>query len=286
MDDSELNALIKLLSDPDEFVSESVKKKLIDEFDHIQHKFSEAIADSENNLLVQRGNEIIREYHFIRAINELKKWKNSKSKDLIKGIVIISKIFSPELEYQEIYSFFESIRRNLTFDIKNLSPIEQIRFLNNILFKQYKFKVLLNVNNFENFLISESLKTKNFSPLIITVIYYLTAKRLDIPIVIVKNKEIILLSYLNKLDDNNKFEEKSKENYYFFVNPADKGYVFRFEELKYSIKEKNINSADDFTTTDHSDILKLIIGKLIMVARNKNLLEIMDYLVMLHKTLY
>lgn len=286
MDDSELNALIKLLSDPDEFVSESAKKKLIDEFDHIQHKFSEVIADSENILLVQRGNEIIREYHFIRAINELKKWKNSKTKDLIKGIVIISKIFSPELEYQEIYGFFESIRRNLTFDIKNLSPIEQIRFLNNILFKEYKFKVLLNVNNFENFLISEALKTKKFSPLIITIIYYLTAKRLDIPIVIVRNKEIMLLSYLNKLDDNNKFEEKNKENYYFFVNPVDKGYIFRFEELKYSIKEKNIKSADDFTSTNHSDILKLVIGKLIMVARNKNLLEIMDYLVMLHKTLY
>ncbi len=288
MDDSELNALIKLLSDPDEFVSESAKRKLIDEFDFIQEKFSEAIADSENNLLVQRGNEIIREYHFIHAIADLKKWKASKSKDLIKGIVIISKIFAPELEYQEIFSFFETLRRQLSFDTKNLSPLEQVRLINSMLFKEYKIKIIYNVNKFEHFLLNESLAKKKFSPLIITVFYYLTAQRLDIPLRIVRNKEIILLSYITetKKFDENRFNQKGIDDFHFFVNAADRGYIFKIEDLKFNLKGEKVKSIDDFTLTSHSDILKLIIGKLIMVARNKNLLEIMDYLVMLHKVLY
>jgi len=289
MDDSELNALIKLLSDPDKFVFESAKQKLIDEFEFIQKKFSEAIAESEDDILVQKGNEIITEYHFINAIKELKKWNNSKSKDLIKGIVIISKIFAPELEYHDIFNFFENIRRKLNFDLKNLSPIEHIRLINSILFKENKFKVLQKVSKFEHFLLNKSLDKASFSPIIIAIVYYLIAKRLDIPLSIVRNKNVILLSYLSKIEDTeidiNKYDQTTKHNHYFFINPADKGYIFNLEDLKFSLKKRKIIFAGELIYTDHSDILKLLIGKMIMIAKNKELIDIMDHLVMLHRTL-
>ncbi len=285
MNDSEFNALLKLLSDPDEFVSESAKKKLIDEFDNIEKKFNEIIADSNNNSFIEKANEISREYYFLSTKKELYDWKKQKNKDLLRGLYIITKIFKNNLDYQQIYNFFENIKRKLYFNIDNYSPLEQIRTINALLFKELKTKITFKEENFNSLFIDYFLKNKKTSAFLITIIYYIIAQKLDIPIIWIRNQEINLLTLTTNPISHTQERFLYQIDYQFFINPSDKGYIFTYEEFKYSLNTKDNKRIENFIITNNSEILKIFISHLMIVAKKNNLLNIMDYLVILHKIL-
>ena len=141
MNDNELNALFKLLADSDEFVSKSARKKLFDEFEEISNKIAVAISNSDDEYFQEKASEIIQEYNFKKIQSDLHKWKYSEDVDLLKGLYLLAKFIDAELNFQTVFNYFDKLKRASNVDTDNLTPIEQIRLLNFILFKTNKFKV-------------------------------------------------------------------------------------------------------------------------------------------------
>jgi hypothetical protein len=287
MQESEFNALLKLLSDPDEFVSGSARKKLISEFDNIQDKFTTAIAESENDFFVKKATEIVREYTFKNLQKDIKQWLKSDKQDILMGLLKISRLFDVEFNQEDTLNFFENLRRRLQFDISNLSPIEQIRVLNAILFKEYKFTVVPNTNEYQHYVLHLSVKNKKTSPLLMTIIYYLAAKKLQIPLHILKYNDIHLISYFvdNPDADVESFNLKKKIDHFFFVNPSDKGFIFTSENIKYSLHKHKINNIYDFQPVTSKNLLIMILNKLIFIARKNAETDLQDFLFKLQKIL-
>lgn len=284
MNDNEFNALLKLLSDPDDFVSDSARQKLIMNFDNIHDKFNEAVEISDNETFVNKANNLYTEYNFLKTQKDLKSWINSPEKDFLKGIFYLTRFFNPEIEYNVITNFFENLRRKFIFDVKNLSPIEQIRLLNFVLFKDSNLKVIFDNETINNNLISSVLNHKKANPTLITIIYFLIAKKLDIPLYLISGKNIILLAYF--LNENNSDTQKyyfhKKINFNFFVNPPDIGYIYTNEEIKFILEKFNIKSTNEFTIVTPTRLIKLLINKFILLAqRNKSIY--LDYLIQIQK---
>ncbi|MBN2664302.1 MAG: hypothetical protein JXR68_11685 [Bacteroidales bacterium] len=284
MDYNEFNALLKLLSDPDDFVSNSAKQKLIMDFDNIYDKFNKAVELSDNELFVEKANSLYTEYNFLKTKKNLENWVNSADKDFLKGIYYLNRFFNPAIEFSALTNFFENLKRKFIFDIKNLSPIEQIRLLNFVLFKNSNIKVILDNETIDNNLITSLLNHKKASPALVTIIYFILAKKLDIPLYLISGKNILMLAYfLNESNSNaQKYYFHKKIHYNFFVNPPDRGYIYTNEEIKFILNKFNIKSTNDFTIITPTLLLKMLINKFIILAHRNNSFYL-NYLIEIQK---
>ena len=286
MKESEFNALLNLLLDPNEYVSFKAKEKLISEFDKIEKRIYEFMSNSENHHFAQKLNEVIQEHYFSVTKSELKKWKNNTADDLLKGLVIVSRIFDSNISFYEIKNYFDQIKRMNNIDIQNLSGLEQIRFLNAIIFKTLNFKSVNNDNNISIFLINKVIEKKIGSPLLISIIYKIIAYKLDIPALILRSKKNILIAYNSELREINfEYYLKKHSRNLLIINPADKGYIFTLNEMQYTLGEKRKATLSDYTVASNPDLIKMIIGRFINFAKLNNDENTLQYLVDLHKIL-
>jgi len=286
MNDNELNALIKLLSDPDDFVSETARRKIINEFDEIQLKFNDAVKKSDDSSLIHRANSINSEYNFIKTKTDLINWKKSNDKSFVRGIFLISRFYNSNIKIEDIYNFLDNFKRKIDFDIKNLSPIEQVRVLNFLVFKEYNYKVNFQDERVEDYLYTGKTNLEK-SPFAITFIYFILAKRLDIPLYMIYNRNIFLLAYFHNSPDieTQKFYFNKKINYRFFVNVPNKGYIFTNDEFKYTIEKHKIKSINEFIILTPNEFLKLLVGNLLYIERKKEDLTVFNYLMEFKKVL-
>lgn len=287
MNDSELNALFKLLADSDEFVSEAARKKLFDEFEGIETKISDAISNSDDIFFQEKASEIVQDFNFNRIQSSLYKWKYSEEVDLLRGLYFLSKFFTPDLDFQSIFSFFDKLKRKTTVDIENLTPIEQIRLLNFILYKTNKFKINFDENIFDSHLIDKATENKKPSAFLMTIIYFVLAKKFGLPIYIVRNKNILLLGYFKNETSNSNNGSIVLENIHFefFINAADRGFILTHEDIKRSMLNLKHKLNKNFSVLTASEIINLLIDKLIFSANKQEQNQTKEYLLELKETL-
>jgi hypothetical protein len=272
MINTEFQAILKLLKDNDKFVSESAYKKLLSEYKNIKNLILEAKNKSDDEYIISVLSDIISEKNIEYCAEEILNWKKSEKKDIIKIFYILTKVFDDTVEYSVLFNFFENLKRNISVDFLNLTPLEQIRYVNFYLFNTIGFRVGLNDTNIDNNNIYKSITSLNASPLIITFIYYIFIKKLDLPVFFVRNNKLILLAYY--LFDDKNIQNQSKIEFNFFINCASKGMVLTKENLRNSFSDL-INTKQNFLIQTPTDIFYLFINQLfnISVMQKNKILE-------------
>ena len=283
MKDNELNALFKLLADSDDFVSDLARKKLFDEFENIEDKISYAILNSKDEDFQEKATDIIEDYNFQKIQSDLLKWKDSMGHDLLRGLFLLSKFFDNKLDYQTIFDFLDKLRRWTSIDVDNLSPIEQIRLLNFILFKINKFTVNFDESIPDIHLISKVFESKKSSPFLMTVIYYLFAKKMGLPLYLVLNKNVVLLGYFKNKNMSNLIIP-TYIHFEFFVNPADRGFILTHEDIKRSLTNHKNKLTKNFSIITASHTINIILDKLIFANKNEH--KTKEFLIKLKELLF
>jgi len=278
MINTEFQAILKLLTDNDKFVSEAAQKKLLSEYESIKNLIIETKNKSEDKHLVAILSEIISDKNIKYCAEELLNWKKSEKKDIIKLFYLLTKVFDDSAEYSVLFNYFENLKRNISVDFTNLTPLEQIRYVNFYLFNTIGFRVGLNDTIIDNNNIFKSIVSLNASPLIITFIYYIFVKKLDLPIFFVRNNKLILLAYY--LFDDKNIQNQGKIEFNFFINCASKGMVLTKENLKNSFSQL-MNQKQNFLIQTPTDIFYLFINQLFNISimqKNKDLEQKFKYL--------
>ena len=283
MNDSELNALFKLLADTDDFISESARKKLFDEYKNIEDKISYAVLNSEDEYFKEKATEIIEDYNFKKVQIELQKWKQSKNVDLLKGLYLLANFFYNELNFQTIFDYLDKLKRSTSIDFENLTPIEQIRLLNFILFKNNRFKVNFDESIVDIHLINRVFETKKAAPFMMTVVYYLFAKKVGIPLYLVLNKNVVLLGYHKNTNSDN-LSIPRQIHFEFFVNPADRGFILTHEDIKRSLTNLKNKLNKNFSIITASHAISIILDKLIF--SHKKQVKIKEFLIKLKEQIF
>ena len=99
MEKTELQALISLLDDPDEAIFQQLKSKLIDFGDQVIPVLEEAWEDaSYDEVYHKRIESIIHTIQFQKVKSALTVWKQSAEKDLLEGILILSRYQYPDMQ--------------------------------------------------------------------------------------------------------------------------------------------------------------------------------------------
>ena len=285
----EVIALITLLDDPDDSIYSEVKNRFIMLGPPAVPHLETAWENSFDALMQKRIEGIIHTIQFKALQNALSFWAENEQDDLLKACIIISRYQYPDLDENKIKKQLQQIKQDVWLELHDdLTALEKVKILNHILFEVHQFSG--NIANYhapQNSFINVVLETKKGNPVMLSVIYALICKELNIPIYGVNLPQHFVLAYVN--DFANLFDPSHKslsDNILFYVNPFSKGLIFNQGDVDAFLKQLNI--APDtkyYLPCSNLDIVKRMIQNLIFSFNKLGYAEKVNELKELEKSL-
>jgi regulator of sirC expression with transglutaminase-like and TPR domain len=254
MEEKEIKALISLLEDEDESISSHVEQK-------IRSLGTQAIPyleqEWESNLspdIQAKIENIVHDLQSDLRRERLKVWYESEDRDLLSGMWIVATIQYPDLEISKIRHEIEQIYYQVWVQFQGeLTPMEQIKILNNVLFSKLRFGS--NTKNFHspgNSMLNVVLETKRGNPISLCVIYLLVARKLKLPVFGINLPNMFMLLFRN-------------EHQEFYINAFNRGLIFTRKDLESYIHEINlVPQPSFFEPCGNEEIIRRSLRNLVM----------------------
>lgn len=252
MNNKEIKALISLLEDDDNEISQHVEDK-IRSFGNPIIPVLEAEWEKNFNPIVQKKIEdLIHELQFEQLKANLDNWYRNQQHDLLTGMCLIASYQYPDLDPNSIRQQLEQIYYEIWLEFKSdLPAVDQIKILNGVIFNKLKFSS--NTKNFHapgNSMINVVMESKKGNPISLSVVYMLIAQRLKMPVYGVNLPNLFVLTY------------KSEDNQ-FYINPFNQGLIFSRNEIEnYIQKLKLPPSPEFFEPCSNLDIMRRVLRNL------------------------
>lgn len=250
MKESEIKALITLLEDPDWTVYEAVKSRLVDLGEEVLPELKNAWEKSNSDIFLERSTAIISDVQYNQTYQLFKEWVRSGDTNLFDGAYLIAKYNFPDLDRDEVLQKVEKIKRDAWLQMNdNLTPLEQIRVLNHIIFNIHKY-VRNNIDFYspKNSYLNLVLETKKGNPVSLAILYLLVAVKLGLPVYGVNLPKNFILAYVEELSKPNLETVLEDKIVSFYINPYNNGAVLTKREIDYFLKQQKIKPVDYFYT--------------------------------------
>lgn len=255
MKSNEFKALVSLLDDPDPTVFNHVEQQLVTCGPQAITYLEEFQGTSFEPLSQNRIENIIHKIQFNQIQNEIQLWALQNNEDLLEGLLIINRYQYPNLDENKIHLQIAELRRNMWFQlIYEMSPLEKIKLLNNIIFREYDFSG--NTENYHdpnNSYISSVLETKKGNPISLACIYCIIAQKLDIPIYGINLPKHFIVAYMEDIDLPP----------LFYINVFNKGQIMKHEDIYAFLKQLNLPEKDEYLLPcSNIEIIKRVLRNL------------------------
>lgn len=266
MSNTEVEALISLLDDPDDRVYEQISDKLFSMGESVIPSLENAWENSFDVLIQQRIEGIIHKIQFEKIFKEIIDWSKNDSTNLLKGALIMARYQYPDLEEERIYKHLDQIKQDVWLELNNnLTALEKIRVFNHIFFDVHCFSG--NTANYhapQNSYINNVLESKKGNPLSLSILYAVIAQDLNIPIYGVNLPEHFILCYMDVESNRILTQDDSSDKILFYINPFSKGTVFGKKEIDMFLKQLKLNPDPTFyQPCNNIEIIKRLIRNLV-----------------------
>ncbi len=235
----EVNAMIRLLDDPDEVIFNSVSGTLLDMGTEIIPHLEKAWEESMNSIFQERIENIIQGLQFRNVKRDLVAWAAKGGKGLLEGAWHVTRYQHPDISFSDLNSQIEEITRDVWLELnENLTALEKTRILNHFFYKVHKFtRNNLNFYAPQNSYINLVMESKKGNPISLAILYAVIARKLNMNIYGVNLPKIFLLAYtLNPVDENSSEEPVVL----FYINPYNKGAVLGKKDIDLYVKEQKL----------------------------------------------
>ncbi len=264
---NKINALIRLVEDPDPGVFVHVKKELVLMGNDVIPTLESSWSKLPDKIDYQdRMFEIIRQIRVNEIKVELGKWRASSNRDLLKGSLIISKFQFPEIDHTLVDQELEKIKQKVWLEISDENTaFEIVKIFNHVLFDICGFKS--SENNFytpQNSFINTVLQSKTGNQLSLSILYSIIAQKLEIPIYGINLPNQFVLGFMDEFQTLKMLGlGGDKTNVLFYINPFSKGRIFDQNEIENYLKSLNLPLKPTyFEPCSNTDILKRMINNL------------------------
>ena len=244
---SELNALIRLLDDPDEHVYGRIKDRIFSYGPQAIPSLEHAWENSFDNLIQERIENLIRSIQLEDLQEALKKWVDGGGADLLEGFMLASRYQYPDQDPEKLYKEVARIIQDVWLEMNNdLTGLEKVKVINHILFDINKFSA--NKSNFyapENFFLKNLIETKKGNPISLGTFYIIIAQSLKIPIYGVNLPKHFILAYMDEITEMG-MSVPNENEVLFYLNPFNYGAVFTRNEIDLYIRQLKMTAKDSF----------------------------------------
>jgi regulator of sirC expression with transglutaminase-like and TPR domain len=267
----EINALVKLLDDPDQEVFQHVEGKLLEYGNEVVDFLENTWEHSLDALLQQRIENIVHKIQFNSVKEDLNLWYQSGAFDLLQGALVINRYQYPDLNEEKIILQLEEIKREIWLGLQyEMSSIEKIKLINHIFYNVYGFGG--NTKNHldpQNSFISQVMESKKGNQISLAIIYSTLAQKLDIPVYGVNLPQHFILGYID--------ESKREEHEFgvlFYINAFNKGAIFGKHDVDQFLRQLNLDPQPGFyAPCSNVEIIRRVIRNLISAYENAGAVE-------------
>ncbi len=263
----EVIALITLLDDPDESIYYEVKNRFVTLGPPAIPHLETAWENSFDAIMQKRIEAIIHTIQFETLQKALKSWAKDEQDDLLKGIIILARYQYPDMDENKLRKQLHQIKQDVWLELhEDLTALEKVKIINHILFEVHQFSG--NITNYhapQNSFLNNVLESKKGNPLMLSVVYILICKELNIPVYGINLPQHFVLAYLNDyanlMDVNN---NSLSNNILFYINPFSKGLMFQQKDIDQFLKQLNLEPESKYyLPCSNLEILKRCIHNLI-----------------------
>lgn len=279
---AEINALVKLLDDPDEEIYQHVQERLLaygnEVIIHLEHAWEQSL----DTKLQERIEHIVHTIQFNNVKEDLNLWYQSGAFDLLQGALVINRYQYPDLDEQAVINQIEEIKRDIWLGMQyEMSSIEKIKLINHVFYNQYGFSGnTKNHHDPQNSYLNQVLESKKGNQISLAIIYATLAQKLDIPVYGVNLPQHFILGYI---------DEGSEEKEYgvlFYINAFNKGAIFGKHDVDQFLRQLNLEPQPGFyTPCSNTEIIRRIIRNLISAYENLGATDKVDELKLLQEIL-
>lgn len=260
-DHKEIDALIRLLDDPDTEIFEHVEEKLMGYGNDVIEYLENAWEQSFDAILQERIENLVHKIQFQNVKRELELWHMGGGFDLLQALIIVNKYQYPDLDEQKITNQIESLKREIWMQlIYDMSAVEKVRLINHVLYNTHGFSGnTTNHQDPQNSFVGHVLESKKGNQILLAAIYSIIAQKLDIPIYGVNLPQHFILAYVDAEGGG-----ESDENVLFYINAFNKGYIFGRHDVDTFLKQLKINPDKSFyEPCTNTEIIKRVLRNLI-----------------------
>ena len=245
--EAEINALFKLIDDPDEEVFNTIADRLLNYGTPI-------IPDLEHlweNTLDEATLERIEIMIYKLRLQDLKEaflaWKSKPDPSLFEGALLVTKFQYPEMAIDNLRHQMEKMRRNIWLELNNyLTPLEQANVIRNILFNYYQIKgVEVNHEKPEEFLISAPLQSKKGNAIANTLLYAELCQQLEIQAQFINIPKQCIIAFYASDWDPEEIVSNPQEFIQFYVEGTT-GNAFSQKDLDQYMIRSNIEPKNSY----------------------------------------
>lgn len=262
---AEIDALLKLLDDPDEEIYQHVQQRLLEYGNEAISYLENAWEQSLDTLLQERIENIVHTIQFNNVKEDLNLWYQSGAFDLLQGALVINRYQYPDLDEQAIINQIEEIKREIWLGLQlEMSSIEKIKLINHVFYNQYGFSGnTKNHHDPQNSYLNQVLESKKGNQISLAIIYATLAQKLDIPVYGVNLPQHFILGYI---DENNNEKEYGV---LFYINAFNKGAIFGKHDVDQFLRQLNLEPQPGFySPCSNTEIIRRVIRNLISAYEN------------------
>lgn len=281
----EIQALIRLIEDPDEGIYNHVRDKLLSYGSDAIPFLEISWEQEEYGLIFQsRIENLIHEIQFDEIKAQLKDWVESPEKDLLRGAITIAKYQFPGMDEELVTDLIQQLRRDIWLELNDsMTSFERIKIFNQVFFGHYHFHGdAKNFHSPTNSFINTVIESRKGNPLSLCVIYSIIAQSLDMPVYGVNLPNHFILAYMDENGSTHFLNEKNEFGVLFYINPFSRGTIFNEKEINEFLDSLNLpHSRNYFEPCSNSDILRRMLTNLIASFQQSGSADKVDELTIL-----
>ncbi|TCD03433.1 transglutaminase-like domain-containing protein [Pedobacter psychroterrae] len=262
----EINALVKLLDDPDQEIYQHVEARLLLYGNEVIDFLENVWEHSLDALLQERIENIVHKIQFSNVKEDLNLWYQSGAFDLLKGALVINRYQYPDLDEDKVILQIEEIKREIWLGLQyEMSSIEKIKLINHIFYNVYGFGGnTKNHHDPQNSYINQVIESKKGNQISLAIIYATLAQKLDIPVYGVNLPQHFILGYI----DESKRDEQ-EFGVLFYINAFNKGAIFGKHDVDQFLRQLNLEPLPGFyAPCSNVEIIRRVIRNLISAYEN------------------
>jgi len=245
--EAEINALFKLIDDPDEEVFITIANRLLNYGTPIIPDLEHLWENTLDEATLERIEIMIYKLRLQDLKEAFVEWKSKPDPSLFEGALLVTKFQFPELAIDSLRHQMEKIRRNIWLELNNyLTPLEQANVIRNILFNYYQIKgVEVNYEKPEEFLISAPLQSKKGNAIANTLLYAELCQQLEIQAQFINIPKQCIIAFYASDWDPEELVTNPQEFIQFYVEGTT-GNAFSQKDLDQYMIRSNIEPKNSY----------------------------------------
>lgn len=265
----ELKALVRLLDEPDEELYAAIRNQVL----ALGMAALPFLEEAENQMpspqVLRRIEEIIHAIRVTDTYEKLKSWSATRSHNLLEAWILISTYLSPDDDREKLEKSVDKLYRDIWVEMNpELTALEKIRVVNHVFYSVYQYDGLQGKKAvMPPYLLGNVLRMQRGNPLSLALLYLIIVQRLGMPVFGVNLPRHLILAYTNGTSLPRPATGYKEEDVLFYVNPFNKGAVFRKSEIELYLKQLRITpQAKFFLPCDNKTVIKRLLQELITLS--------------------